>query len=313
MSPTGAPDGPQLNLRGAVDLSNLGKAPAGGVGTTGSAGSGWVLAVSEAQLNDVVQQSLTVPVLLGVWTPESAESKTLMDTLGEIVNAADGRLLLATLDAQANPSVLQALGVQAVPMVMAIVKGQPVPLFQGVASKEQIMQVLAQVVAMAEQNGVNGKIPPVAAAGDVGEDVDAEEEPPSKHAAAVDALAAGDVDTARQVFAEAVAADPSDDEARQGLAQVGLMERVQTMDADAVRMAAAQNPADPAAVMAVADLDLVGGHVEDSFARLIDAIVVASGDDKVVLRDRLLELFDVVGATDERVVKARRALASALF
>lgn len=312
MSPTGAPGEPQLNLRGAVDLSNLGKGPAGGVGATGVGGSGWVLAVNEAELNDVVQQSLTVPVLLGVWTPESPESKDLMDTLGEIVNAADGRLLLATLDAAANPSVLQALGVQAVPMVMAIVKGQPVPLFQGVASQEQIMQVLAQVVAMAEQNGVNGKIPPVAG-GDGEPDDAAAEEPPSKHAAALDALAAGDVESARAAFADAVAADPGDDEARQGLAQVDLMERVQHMDADAVRSAVAQNPSDPEAVMAVADLDLVGGHVEDCFARLIDAIAAAVGDEKNTLRDRLLHLFDVVGATDERVLKARRSLASALF
>ena len=63
----------------------------------------------------------------------------------------------------------------------------------------------------------------------------------------------------------------------------------------------------------VADLDLLGGHVEDAFLRLIDTVRATSDTDRNTAREHLVELFDVIGPTDERVVKARKALMSALF
>jgi putative thioredoxin len=57
----------------------------------------------------------------------------------------------------------------------------------------------------------------------------------------------------------------------------------------------------------------VGGHVEDAFGRLIDTVQRTAGDDRDAVRLRLLELFEVVGGDDPRVIAARRALARALF
>jgi putative thioredoxin len=85
------------------------------------------------------------------------------------------------------------------------------------------------------------------------------------------------------------------------------------MDPQQVRKAAADKPADVDAQIAAADLDLVGGHVEDAFGRLIDTVRRTAGDDRDTVRRRLLELFEVVGPEDPRVVGARRALARALF
>jgi putative thioredoxin len=80
-----------------------------------------------------------------------------------------------------------------------------------------------------------------------------------------------------------------------------------------VRTRAAENPTDIEAQQLVADVDLMGGHVEDAFARLITTIQLTAGDDRDEVRKHLLELFEVVGADDERVVKARRRLMAALF
>jgi putative thioredoxin len=77
--------------------------------------------------------------------------------------------------------------------------------------------------------------------------------------------------------------------------------------------AAAADPANVDAGMAVADGDLFGGSVEDAFARLVDLVRVTSGDDRARVRTRLLELFEVVGPQDPRVAAARVALANALF
>ena len=63
----------------------------------------------------------------------------------------------------------------------------------------------------------------------------------------------------------------------------------------------------------MADLDLLGGHVEDAFGRLVETVRATSGDERNTAREHLLELFQVIGAGDERVAKARRALTSALF
>jgi putative thioredoxin len=79
------------------------------------------------------------------------------------------------------------------------------------------------------------------------------------------------------------------------------------------RAAAAENPTDVAAQTLVADLDVLGGHVEDAFLRLIDLVRATTGDEREAARTHLLQLFAVVGSGDERVRKARTALMSALF
>ncbi len=77
-----------------------------------------------------------------------------------------------------------------------------------------------------------------------------------------------------------------------------------------MRQDAADKPADVDAQLAVADMDLAGGHVEDAFGRLVEtpcgARRVTTGSGAPL---RLLELFEVMVADDPRVVSARRALA----
>jgi putative thioredoxin len=107
--------------------------------------------------------------------------------------------------------------------------------------------------------------------------------------------------------------DPGNTEAKLGLAQAELLQRVQDLDPQRVREDAAGKPGDVAAQIAAADLDLVGGHVEDAFGRLIETVRRTAGDERDTVRLRLLELFDVVGGEDPRVTAARRALARALF
>jgi putative thioredoxin len=94
---------------------------------------------------------------------------------------------------------------------------------------------------------------------------------------------------------------------------VGLLERTQHADLQAARAAAAADPRDVDAQLAVADLDVLGGKVDDAFARLVDLLRVTAGPDRERVRARLVDLFEVVGGDDPRVVQARRAMASALY
>ena len=103
-----------------------------------------------------------------------------------------------------------------------------------------------------------------------------------------------------------------DADARAGRAQVGLIARARDAVPSVVRAAAADAPSDIDAQLAVADLDVLGGQVDDAFARLLDVITRTAADDRDRVRLRLVDLFEVVGPTDARVILARKALASAL-
>ena len=92
-----------------------------------------------------------------------------------------------------------------------------------------------------------------------------------------------------------------------------LLERVVPLNADEVRRNAANQPQDVPSALAVADLDISGGHVEDAFVRLLGIFPAASEEDKELLRERLLAYFVVVGQSAPEVKKARTQLASLMF
>ena len=134
-----------------------------------------------------------------------------------------------------------------------------------------------------------------------------------RYAPAEDALAAGDIDAAVAEYQKLLDANPADVEAAGGLAIAKVMQRTQGVDLNAARAAAADNPDDVDAQTLVADLDMLGGHVEDAFTRLVNLVARTSDKDREKARDHLLGLFAAVGNDDPRVLAGRRNLASALF
>jgi putative thioredoxin len=267
--------------------------------------------VDEESFADVVRRSTQYPVVVVLWATWSEVSTAVVAQLTALSDEDRGTWLLARVDAEANPQIAQAFGAQSVPAVVAVLAGQPVPLFQGAPAAPQVRQVLDQVLAAAQANGITERVP----AGEVSDEPDEPEEPPLPplHQAAYDALVQGDTATARASYERALQENPRDAMARAGLAQVGLLERTAGVVPAAVRAAAAAAPTDVDAQLAVADVDLMDGHVEDSFARLIELVRATRAEERERVRQRLVDLFEVVGGEDPRVVAARRALASALY
>ena len=124
---------------------------------------------------------------------------------------------------------------------------------------------------------------------------------------------AGDLETAWRSTRSSLDATPADAEAAIGLSRARLMQRTAAADPTAARAAAAERPDDVEAQLLVADIDLLGGHVKDAFARLLDLVRRTAGEERTQARLHLLELFAVVGNDDPRVLAGRRDLASALF
>jgi putative thioredoxin len=318
---------PQFSRPGAIDLSALkrptsqqppGPADPDASGAVGGSGRFAVDIVDEQGLRqDVLERSLSFLVLASFWSPEVPESAQINDTLSRLADEFGGRFVLARIDVSAHPELAQAFGVREFPLVVAIVRGQLAPIVQDPLPDAEMRALLQQLVQAAAANGVAGVSPPLSAgsdaepAQDVAGAVDAEPEP--AHPAAEQALLAGDVDKAIEEYEAALRAAPADREAELGLARATLLKRTQGVDLAAARKAAAESPDDTDAQLLVADVDLLGGHVDDAFARLIDLVRQTSGDDRDRVRTHLIELFGVVGDDDPRVPKARSMLASALF
>lgn len=277
-----------------------------------------VIDVDEAGFeSEVLQRSTEVPVVIDFWAEWCEPCKQLSPILERLALDYNGRFVLARIDVDANQMLMQQFGVQGIPAVFAVVAGQALPLFQGAAAESQIRETLDQLIQVAEQRfGLTGlDVDPDARPGDRPEVV--AEVPAGPYdgllEAAVQALDAGDFGGAVQAYKNVLSDDPANTEAKLGLAQAELLQRVSTLDPQRVRTEAADKPGDVTAQIAAADLDLVGGHVEDAFGRLIDTVRRTVGDDRDTVRLRLLELFEVVGGDDPRVTAARRALARALF
>lgn len=296
------------NLRGAIDLSSLTKprpAPAAAVSTDAAATHpGIVQSATDATFTAILELSRTVPVIVEFYG-QGVES-----SLAPIVEGYAGRLALATVHAPVNPQLVQAFQVQQVPTVAAIVGERPLQLFVGVIPDAEAREVFEQVLQLAAQNGVTGSV----TAGPAESEHEVDDEPlPPLHQEAYDAIAAEDFARAVTAYRTAIAQNPRDALAVAGLAQVSLLQRLDGSDAAAVRAAAAAAPTSAAAQLAVADLDVAGGHLDDAFGRLLDVFpsLDAGGRDEV--RARLLEYFEIAGAEDPRVTPARRRLAMLLY
>ena len=293
-----------------------GQATGAGAGAAGGAGGqagqdpnavavpGLVFDVDESTFTSLVAISDRVPVVIDLWAEWCEPCKQLSPILERVVTSYGGRLVLAKVDVDANPRLQQAFGVQSIPTVVALIKGQPVPLFQSALPEPQVQAYFDELLKLAGENGVTG----YAAVGG------AEPEPAGPaHPEAEEALSKGDFDTAESLFKAALANSPADEEAKFGLARAGLGRRLIDKEPADLIAAADADPKDVEAAKAAADAEIVSGNAGSAFNRLISLIRTTAGDEKESLRLRVLDLFEVLGADDPAVTKARTALMRALF
>lgn len=289
-------------LRGAMDLSGLVRKHQAPPAHTPPSTGGVVRDVDDQSIGALVELSQSVPVILEIY------GGALSPQLGPLIESYGGRFVLGTVRGESAPELIAALGVQGIPTVLAIVGGQPVPLFQGIPPEEEIRGVLEQVLALAAKGGVTGVVAPSAAA-------ETPEEPalPALHQEAYDAITRNDFDQAHVAFSKALANNPGDTDAEAGLAQVELLQRVSALDGAVVRSQAGEDPSNVEGALAVADLDISSGLVEEACTRLLELYGDASMEDRERLRSRLLSYFVLAGASTDAVKKARNRLTSLMF
>jgi putative thioredoxin len=296
--------------RGAVDLGALrpstpppaaakppAAAPGGGAaGPTAPAGAAGpvVIDVTEATFqSEVLERSLTTPVVIDLWAEWCAPCKQLSPVLEKLAVEGRGAWVLAKIDVDSNPRIAQALRVQGIPMIMVAVGGQLMEGFSGVLPEAQVRQFIDAVL---KAGGVQ---------------VESAEDP--RFAAADEALMEGDLDAAERAFKKILGETPNDAAAEAGLAQVGLMRRIEGKVPGKLLAAAEESPDDVEAQTLAADVEMLSGEAEAAYKRLIALVRRTAGDERETARKHLVSLFTLAGPDDPAVASARRALASALF
>jgi len=294
-------------LRGAVDLSSLRNRPAAPApGAASGAGSApdVVMEATDQSFGQVMELSRQIPVVVDLFSARFEQSAQLSPVIEKVVRELGGRVLLAKVDVDRSPQIVQAFQVQSMPAVVALIAGRPVPMFTSVVDEEQARAVFGQLLDLAAQQGVTGSLDGAGAGAD-------EPALPPLHQEAFDAIERGDNAGAIAAYEKALKENPRDEQAAAGLAQVRLLERIAGVNLQAARQAAAENPKGLDEQFLIADLDIAGGHVDDAFDRLLD-LFLATGREAAV-KDRLIELFGLIGQTDPRVIAARTRLTSLLF
>jgi putative thioredoxin len=301
----------------ARDTSGSPLAGAGDAGASRPAGE-YVLEVTEANFQATVERSTQVPVVFDLRSERSSASAQLSPILSRLAGETPGTWVLARVDLDAHPQLAQAFGVQSAPTLVAVANGQPVQALQ-----DELAQVVQR--GMAEDalrewissliDQLRDRLPGIAeaerAAPAAGPE-EAETPEDSRFTAAEDALAEGDYAAAERAYQQILDAEPGNEQARLALAQTQFAGRTAELEPSVV-MRAGDAPDDADLQCQAADYQIAHQDVEGGFNRLIEAVRRSSGADREKARDTLLGLFELFPADDERVAKARRDLASALF
>ena len=288
---------------------------------------GYVIDVNEQTFQAMVQTSVSFPIILLVWQKSDETSYDLAQKLADSITALDGRMQLARIDADESQSIAQALRAQQLPAVYGLVGGRPMPICQGLPSADELQQIcndiLPQLVKVAEKSGVAGMAPYVDSgdstddsgvgnnSADSADSVDSSDVPP-EHKIAHEAAMNGDYALAASEYEKVLQANPNDSLASRERAKALLLGRNTNTNVEAVRKAAGDNPSDASAQLAVADVDMIDGHIEDAFSRLLD-FLAGHRDSADVIKERMLEYFAMLPAGDERLNRARRRLAILLY
>ncbi|MDO5621479.1 MAG: co-chaperone YbbN [Paracoccus sp. (in: a-proteobacteria)] len=283
--------------------------------------------VTEADfMAEVIERSMTQPVIVDFWAPWCGPCKTLGPALEAEVTKAKGRVFMAKVDVDQNQMIAAQLRVQSIPTVYAFFQGQPVDAFQGAVPPSEIKKFVEKLVALGGDDGGLGAALEAAeamltegAADDAAETFAAilgeEPENPQAWGGLIRAhLAAGAVDQADAALAQVPAAITGAAPVEAARAQLALAK--QAAEAGPLGDLQARVEADPtdhAARLDYARALHAAGQVEQAVDQLLEGFRRDRDWQDGAFKEQLITIFDALGPTDPIQQKGRRRLSSLIF
>jgi putative thioredoxin len=280
---------------------------------------------TQAFRQDVIQESMTQPVLVDFWAPWCGPCKQLTPVIEKVVKAAKGKVKLVKMNIDEHPQIAGQLGVKSIPAVFAFQKGQPVDGFMGALPESQVKSFIERLVGGVGPSPIDEII-----------------------GAAEKSAGEGDFSQAAELYAGALAEDDSSARAMGGLIKVyvemDMLEQAKQMlgavkpemagDAAIIGARAAIEAKEAAASLGDTSglLAAVEANPDNHQARIdlavalnakgqrdeaTDQLIASIRKDRAwsdgAARKQLLQFFEAWGHGDDVTVEGRRKLSAVLF
>lgn len=279
-------------------------------------------------MQDVIEPSKTVPVIVDFWAPWCGPCKTLGPALEAAVTSAKGAVKMVKINVDQNQALSAQLRIQSIPTVYAFFNGAPVDGFQGAIPGSEIKKFVETLSAMGTGGADNGLADALAAAEEMlteGAAADAvetfaailEEEP--ENAAAYGGLirahlAMGELDQAQALVDAAPAAIAKAKEIDAARAQVDLaFQAAKAGPLDELRAVLAKDPGNRQAMFDLATAMHAGGDTEGAVNTLLDLFKLDRDWNDGAAKTQLFKIFDALKPQDPVVLAGRRRLSSIIF